>query len=136
MKIYLFIILFVGIQLKIIAQKGPIFSAKDTIDYGNIISDEDWGKRTLLFTNIGNAPLMITSVKSSCGCLVPVYWPKQPVDPGKTDSVVITYDLTRIGRINKTITVTANEVEGQDANGNNIYKMHIIRVLGEVKNRE
>ena len=40
------------------------------IDYGTIEKGAD-GVRVFEFTNTGNAPLIISNVKSTCGCTVP-----------------------------------------------------------------
>ena len=53
----------------------------DTIDYGEIAKGSD-GVRVFEFTNTGSEPLIISDVKSSCGCTVPEK-PKDPIAPGK-----------------------------------------------------
>lgn len=60
------------------------------------------------FTNDGTAPLVISMVKTSCGCLVPHYYPKEPIPPGGRDVIKIKYDTNRVGPINKTATVVTN----------------------------
>lgn len=116
------------------AQKtmGPEFSApKMEVDFGEILQNGD-GTREFKFTNTGSEPLLITNATGSCGCTVPT-WPKEPIMPGQTGTIYIKYDTSRLGAINKTVTVTTNEVESKDANGNPIYKNHIIQVKGFVK---
>jgi hypothetical protein len=81
----------------------------DTIDYGIIDKGSD-GERVFEFTNTGNAPLLITDVKSSCGCTVPE-WPKTPVAAGAKSSIKVKYDTNRIGKIRKTVTVYSNATE-------------------------
>ena len=41
-----------------------------TIDYGTINKGAD-GIRTFEFTNTGDEPLIVSNVKSSCGCTIP-----------------------------------------------------------------
>ena len=83
---------------------------KETIDYGTIEKGSD-GVRIFEFTNVGNAPLIITDVKSSCGCTVPEK-PKDPVMPGATGQIKVKYDTkNKIGPIRKTITVYSNADE-------------------------
>ncbi|MEZ4987377.1 MAG: DUF1573 domain-containing protein [Saprospiraceae bacterium] len=50
-----------------------------TVDYGTIEQGAD-PYRVFAFTNTGNAPLVITNAKGSCGCTVPTY-PKEPIAP-------------------------------------------------------
>ena len=78
----------------------------DVIDYGTIEKGAD-GVRVFEFTNTGEAPLIITKVKSSCGCTIPS-WPKEPILPGKTGKIEVKYDTNRVMPIRKTITVTSN----------------------------
>ena len=92
------------------AQNGPkiLFSAKDnTIDYGKVTKSEN-GERDFIFTNTGNAPLIITNVLSTCGCTVPTK-PTEPIMPGKTGKITVKYNMAP-GPIRKTITVESNAV--------------------------
>jgi len=75
-------------------------------DYGTIYKNGD-GNCEFVFTNTGKEPLVLTNVKSSCGCTVPK-WPRQPILPGKTEIVKVKYATNRMGKINKTITVHSN----------------------------
>lgn len=58
--------------------------------------------------NIGKVPIIISNAHGSCGCTVPT-WPKEPILPGKTSKITVTYSTQgRPGQINKTVTVTTN----------------------------
>lgn len=78
----------------------------DIIDYGTIEKGAN-GVRVFEFTNTGNAPLIISNVKSTCGCTVPKR-PKGPILPGETGKIEVKYDTKRVNPIRKTITVTSN----------------------------
>ncbi len=78
----------------------------ETVDYGEINKGSD-GVRVFEFTNTGNAPLIVSNVKSSCGCTIPKK-PKDPILPGKTGTIEVKYDTNRVGPIRKAITVTSN----------------------------
>lgn len=96
------------------AQNGPkiVFSAPDnTIDYGKVTKNEN-GTRDFIFTNTGNAPLLITNVLSTCGCTVPTK-PNEPIMPGKTGKITVKYNMAP-GPIRKTITVESNAVNYDD----------------------
>jgi hypothetical protein len=88
----------------------------EIVDYGTITQNSD-GRRLFSFTNTGDAPLLITKVKTSCGCTVPSY-SKAPIMPGETGELNIKYDTKRLGAFTKTVTVTSN-AEG----GNKILKI-------------
>ena len=74
-----------------------------TFDYGKIVQNSD-GTHEFEFKNTGTDPLIITNVKSSCGCTVPTY-PKEPVKKGKKAIFSVKYDTKRIGTFHKTITI-------------------------------
>lgn len=103
------LILFVGmLSLNAFAQDkvAKIEFKSDTIDYGTIEKGSD-GVRVFEFTNTGNAPLIISNVKSTCGCTVPKK-PDGPILPGETGKIEVKYDTNRVNPIRKTITVTSN----------------------------
>jgi len=112
--------------------QGPTLKAESmTVDFGEVSYGGD-GTREFTFTNTGNEPLLITNAKGSCGCTVPE-WPKEPIRAGGTGVIKIKYDTKRSGPISKTVTVTTNEVESKDANGNPVYKNHVVTIKGTVK---
>lgn len=55
--------------------------------------------------NTGEAPILITAAKSSCGCTVAEYT-KEPIKPGESGIVKATYNAARAGAFAKTVTVT------------------------------
>lgn len=60
------------------------------------------------FKNTGDAPLLITSVKGSCGCTV-TYFPKEPVFPGEESEIEVAFDSKgKLGPQSKRITISAN----------------------------
>ena len=101
---------------------GPVMEFESSvIDYGLIEHNAD-GKREFVLTNKGNAPLIISNAKGSCGCTVPT-WPKAPIAPGESASIGVKYATNRIGKFTKTITLTTNAPE----------KTKILTIKGEVK---
>ena len=104
------LVMFTGIakaQDAKVTKNGPeIEFAKTVHDYGDIPYNGN-GECEFKFTNTGNEPLIIQKPKSSCGCTVPS-WPKEPILPGESDVIKVTYKTTRVGAINKTVTVTSN----------------------------
>lgn len=75
-------------------------------DFGTIQYNGD-GNCVFTFTNTGEYPLLLSNVKSSCGCTVP-QWPREPIAPGATGEIKVKYDTKRIGAFHKTITVYSN----------------------------
>lgn len=84
---------------------------KNIHDYGTIYQNAD-GRSEFTFKNTGSEPLVLSSVRSSCGCTIP-QWPKEPILPGQSGVIVVTYDTKRVGTINKQITVLSNATESQ-----------------------
>jgi hypothetical protein len=60
-----------------------------------------------MFTNVGQAPLILSNVRPTCGCTIADYT-KTPVLPGGTGSIKITYNAAVAYPFNKTIVVTSN----------------------------
>jgi hypothetical protein len=75
-------------------------------NYGSI-ENASTGFRYFKFTNTGNAPLIISGAKGSCGCTVPSY-PKEPIMPGETNFIKVKYDTKRTGAFTKYVTLTTN----------------------------
>jgi hypothetical protein len=75
-------------------------------DYGTVVQGGD-GTCEFKFTNVGKEPLILSRPTSSCGCTVPT-WPQEPVLPGKSEVIKVTYNTNNIGTINKTVTVNSN----------------------------
>ncbi|MBP6871443.1 MAG: DUF1573 domain-containing protein [Bacteroidales bacterium] len=75
-------------------------------DYGTVAFGGD-GVCTFKFTNTGKEPLILQQPQSSCGCTVPT-WPREPVLPGTSDTIQVTYNTKKAGPINKTVTVRSN----------------------------
>ena len=78
-------------------------------DYGDVPFNGN-GECEFRFTNTGNEPLLIQKPKSSCGCTIPS-WPNEPILPGESDVIMVTYKTNRVGNINKTVTVTSNALK-------------------------
>ncbi|MGV6829585.1 MAG: DUF1573 domain-containing protein [Flavobacteriales bacterium] len=93
---------------KLQAQAKITFKS-ETVDYGEIKKNSD-GVRVFEFTNTGDAPLIISKVKSTCGCTVPKK-PKDPIAPGESGVIEVKYATNRVGPIRKTITVYSNADE-------------------------
>ena len=124
------LICFLTAQLSAQEKTAKIEFETTVIDYGTIEKGAD-GVRVFKFKNTGNAPLVVTSVKSSCGCTVPKK-PEAPVLPGETGEIEVKYDTKRVNPIRKTITVTSNadtptvalKIKGNviDSSKNNVLK--------------
>jgi len=86
--------------------KAKITFEKLAHDYGTINQGAD-GNCVFLFKNDGNAPLILSSVRASCGCTTPS-WTRDPIMPGASGDIKVRYDTNRVGAFSKTITVNSN----------------------------
>ncbi|WP_339651728.1 DUF1573 domain-containing protein [uncultured Maribacter sp.] len=95
------------------AKAVPVMSfEKAEHDFGTI--EQGTPQETVFkFTNTGNAPLIITDAKSSCGCTVPNP-PKDPIAPGETGELRVNFNGSGQNQVTKTITVTANTEKGSE----------------------
>ena len=93
-----------------VEQNGPEIEFEKVVhDYGDVPYNGN-GECEFRFTNTGTEPLLIQKPKSSCGCTIPS-WPNEPILPGESDVIKVTYRTNRAGNINKTVTVTSNAVK-------------------------
>ena len=120
LSIFAFVVLG-AFAVKAQSANGPVMTfPTTTIDYGKIEKGSD-KVRKFSFTNTGNEPLIIKSAKGSCGCTVPTY-PQEPVMPGETKTIDVSYDTNRPGAFTKTVTLTTNETPDT----------HTLTIKGEV----
>ncbi|MDD3878181.1 MAG: DUF1573 domain-containing protein [Bacteroidales bacterium] len=89
------------------SSEGAVIYVRSVVyDYGTIMKNDD-GTGKIVFSNTGNAPLIISNVRTSCGCTVPT-WPREPILPGDSSYIEVKYDTRRIGQINRQITINSN----------------------------
>jgi len=109
------------------AKKGELKGAQiefdqEVIDYGEVEYASN-GEREFVIKNIGDAPLVITRTKGSCGCTVPTK-PSEPILPGETGVMKVKYDTKRANQpFSKSITVTSNAVN---------FPTKIVKIKGKV----
>lgn len=86
---------------------GPVATFdKLTADLGELMRNNP-GTASFKLTNEGNEPLVISSVKASCGC-TNLSYEKDPILPGKDMTISATYNAAAVGEFTKTITVITN----------------------------
>lgn len=59
------------------------------------------------FKNTGKSPLVLSSVTGSCGCTTPE-WPKEPIKPGASANIKVTYNAATPGTFTKNVTIVSN----------------------------
>ena len=89
---------------------GPkIYFAEKSFDFGDI-TQGDRVEHVFEFENTGNEPLILSDVRTTCGCTAPE-WPREPVAPGAKANLKVVFNSTgKYGVQNKVITVISNSV--------------------------
>ncbi len=76
-------------------------------DFGKIAQGSTMS-HSFKFVNTGKSPLIIHSVKASCGCTVLKNWPKKPVLSGESGEIPVEFTPKSIGNQKKYISIIAN----------------------------
>ena len=87
-----------------------------TVEQGTPVS------HTFYFTNTGNKPMTVTTVKPSCGCTAADY-SKEEIQPGETGYVKATFNAKSKGVFTKTVSVTYDAEDG----------VKVLKLRGEVE---
>ncbi|NLR92772.1 MULTISPECIES: DUF1573 domain-containing protein [Flammeovirga] len=98
-------------------KSGPLakikFNEKE-YDFGTI-TEGDKVTHIFKYKNVGEVPLTITNVKTTCGCTAP-NWDRKPLAPGEESELTVTFNSShKKGRQVKKITLYANVEDGLDA---------------------
>lgn len=79
-----------------------------TVNFGTLAIGATFD-HTFRFTNTGKAPLSLTQVSPSCGCTVPRSWTRDPIQPGESGEISVTFNSKgNTGQVEKSITVLTN----------------------------
>jgi hypothetical protein len=94
--------------VKDVAGSTPDISfVKTEHNFGRVMQGEKVGY-SFVFTNDGDASLVILDASASCGCTVPKY-SSEPIAPGEKGSVEVVFDSSgRMGQQSKTVTLKTN----------------------------
>jgi len=106
--------------IKINPDAAVIYIEQPEFDYGTILQDAD-GTHSFIYKNIGKEPLILSNVRSSCGCTVPE-WSMEPLLSGKQDTIVVKYNTNLIGPFNKAINIFSNASK----------QIEVLRIKGNV----
>jgi hypothetical protein len=106
------VILFSSIGFAQSGAKIEFKAENNTIDYGTITKGKDNGVRSFIFTNTGDAPLIISAVQSTSSCTV-LSKQNDTVLPGKTSKIDVRYNMVP-GPIRKTLTVESNAINYEE----------------------
>ncbi|MEJ6792974.1 MAG: DUF1573 domain-containing protein [Lacinutrix sp.] len=96
------------------ASKFPVIEFDRTEhDFGEIINGTPV-ETVFTYKNTGESPLVITDVKSSCGCTIPKDWSREPLAPGAEGKFTVKFNGKGNNKVSKAVTVTANTEKGRE----------------------
>ena len=105
MKKQFLTLLYIAIASVAVAQ-GKFSFEEESYDFGTVIEGVK-ATHTFQFTNTGDAPIVISAVRASCGCTTP-QWPKEPIAPGESGEITAIYNSKgRLNAFNKSIRITS-----------------------------
>lgn len=88
---------------------SKIFFTEKSFDFGDI-TQGDVVEHVFAFENTGTEPLVLTDVRTTCGCTAPA-WTREPIGPGEQGEIKVVFNSRgKIGVQNKVITVMSNAV--------------------------
>jgi hypothetical protein len=88
------------------------FNSKEH-DFG-VINQGDRVDYTFEFKNTGEADLIISNARGTCGCTVPEY-PKVPIKPGQTEKIKVSFNsASKKGKTGKSVFITCNTKSGKE----------------------
>ena len=90
------------------------------------LNAEEVGKCTFRYTNIGDQPLILSNVITTCGCVQSNYSDK-PLMPGLTDSISFELRIKELGQFTKAVVVKSNAINESAVT---------LRMFGYMKERE
>lgn len=93
---------------------GPqIYFSEKNHDFGDI-EQGDKVEHVFTFENTGNEALILTDVRTTCGCTAPE-WPRDAVLPGNSAEIKVVFNSAgKIGVTHKTITIFSNAVNNPE----------------------
>ncbi|CAN5849301.1 hypothetical protein BH24BAC1_BH24BAC1_00500 [soil metagenome] len=81
-------------------------------DFGKIRQGEVI-EHLFVFENTGNLPLILSEVKTTCGCTA-TEWPRDPIAPGERGTIKARFDSAgKTGAQQKVISVVSNSLSGK-----------------------
>lgn len=97
------------------SSKLPVITFdKKEHDFGQIVSGTPQ-ETVFTYTNTGDAPLVITDIKSTCGCTVPQDWSREPLAVGDSQKFTVKFNGKGANKTSKIINITANTATGKES---------------------
>ena len=96
------------------AGEFPVISFTESEhDFGTIMNGTPVETK-FVYTNTGNTPLVVSNIKSTCGCTVPQDWSRSPLAPGESSEFTVKFNGKGANQVSKSITLTTNTEKGSE----------------------
>tara|TARA_B110000014_G_scaffold35245_1_gene22484 strand:+ start:4547 stop:4933 length:387 start_codon:yes stop_codon:yes gene_type:complete len=119
-KLILILVLFIPF-FTLFSQSSKILFENSEHNFGDINEKDGKVSHKFSFKNDGDQPLLILSVKPSCGCTTP-NWSKNPINPGDEGFIIAEYNPKgRPGVFRKSLNVVTNQSIKDKPNNIYIY---------------
>lgn len=106
---FLFLFLTFWLSLNLLSAQQPRVSFKETVHRFPKVKEGTKLKHEFIFTNSGNAPLVIRRVTTSCGCTAALI-SADTIPPGKEGKISVEFDTRGyFGQVTKQIYVESND---------------------------
>lgn len=101
-------LLFLMSLSSLISSAKPVLElSEEIVDFGAVRLDETEHRKVLLVKNVGDEPLVINQVSSTCHCVEAGWWIR-PIEPGASDTIQIDFEPDVSGRVSKKLIIYSN----------------------------
>lgn len=92
-----------------VSAKPVLKLSEEIVDFGTVILDHSQTAhaKMLEIKNVGDEPLVINQVSSTCHC-VETEWSVKPIEPGASDSIKIEFTPDVSGVVSKKLIIYSN----------------------------
>ena len=94
--------------------KLPVIKFDKTEHDFGIIQDGTPVETVFSYTNVGESPLVVVDIKTTCGCTVPQNWDRTPLAAGESSKFTVKFNGKGSGMVTKSLTVVANTAKGNE----------------------
>ena len=90
-----------------VSAKPVLELSEEIVDFGAVRLDPTVHRKNLLVKNVGDEPLVINQVSSTCHC-VETEWSVKPIEAGALDSIKIEFSPDVSGVVSKKLIIYSN----------------------------
>lgn len=108
-SVYLLFFLLIATNLTVFGQGNTAkITFEETIFSFGDVEEGTKIKHSFSYTNTGKSPLIISDIRTTCGCTVTA-WDKKPLKIGQSEQIEVTFDTNnKVGRQHKVLVILTN----------------------------